>query len=201
MCKIVCITNRKLCKGSFFVQLENIARCRPELIILREKDLSESEYLKLAAEAKVICERHDVRLCVNSYWRTALQLGIKQVHLPLHLLREMSDEDKRKFALIGASCHSAEDVREAEQLGADYIIAGHIFETDCKKGLAGRGTGFLADICRISSVPVYAIGGINDKNAKECTAAGADGVCLMSSLMQAENVSEYMDSIRGEMNE
>ena len=101
---------------------------------------------------------------------------------------------------IGTSCHSVEDAIEAQALGAGYIIAGHIFETECKKGLAGRGTDFLKEICNTVKLPVYAIGGISADNAAECIKAGSDGICLMSSFMQAEDVSEFMDRLRGVMN-
>ena len=171
------------------------------MMILREKDLSEEEFRGLAVKVKDICERYDVPLSVNSFYKTAIGLGIKRVHLPLGILRDMNAEEKAEFDIIGTSCHSVEDALEAERLGAGYIIAGHIFETDCKKGLAGRGLAFLGDICCRTKLPVYAIGGICPKNAGRCISEGADGVCLMSSLMTAENVSEYMDSIRGEIDE
>ena len=68
--------------------------------------------------------------------------------------------------------------------GATYLTAGHVFLTDCKKGVPARGLDFLADVCRAVNVPVYAIGGINDKNAGDCIQAGAAGVCMMSGYMR-----------------
>ena len=171
------------------------------MVILREKDMSEEEYSVIAKEAAAICSRYNVPLAVNSFWRTASELGIKRIHLPLHILREMSDEDKAEFEIIGTSCHSVNDAEEAVSLGAKYIIAGHIFETDCKKGLAGRGTGFLRDVCQAAELPVYAIGGISADNAAECIKAGAEGICLMSGFMKVENVSAFMDKLRGGINE
>ena len=61
---------------------------------------------------------------------------------------------------MGTSIHSVEEVKEAVRLGADYLFAGNIYETDCKKGLPGRGLDFLRQVCMESSVPVYAIGGV-----------------------------------------
>lgn len=180
--------------------MEEIAKTRPDLMILREKDMNESDLGELAEQVKDICETHGLPLSVNSFWRTAARLGIGRVHLPMHILREMSAEDKAAFSVIGASCHSVEEALEAEALGADYIIAGHIFSTDCKKGLAGRGLGFLREVCGSVKIPVYAIGGISAENAQQIVKAGAAGVCIMSGFMQSENVSEYMDSIRGEIN-
>lgn len=201
MCSVICVTNRALCQGSFFGQLEKIAETHPDLIILREKDMDENDFAELAKQVKEICGRYDVKLSINSFWRTAASLGIRYVHLPLSILREMNEQDKAAFEVIGVSCHSVEEAREAVCLGANYIIAGHVFATDCKKGLAGRGLEFLREVCEGVSVPVYAIGGISADNASLVVEAGADGVCIMSGFMKAENVSEYMDSIRGELYE
>ena len=56
------------------------------------------------------------------------------------------EDAKAYFEEIGVSCHSLEDALEAQQLGATYLTAGHIFETDCKKGLPGRGLDFLTSV-------------------------------------------------------
>ncbi len=45
-------------------------------------------------------------------------------------------------------------------MGASYLTAGHIYATDCKRGLPPRGLGFLKEVCREVSIPVYGIGGI-----------------------------------------
>lgn len=170
------------------------------MVILREKDMSEKEYSELAEKSAEICKGYGVPFAVNSFWKTAAMLGIKRVHLPLHLLREMTPEEKAQFDIIGTSCHSKDDAIEAESLGAGYIIAGHIFETDCKKGLAGRGLGFLEEVKECVDIPVYAIGGISPENAADCIRTGADGICLMSGFMQAEDVSAYMENLKNNIN-
>ena len=69
------------------------------------------------------------------------------------------------------------------------MIAGHIYATDCKKGLPPRGLEFLEEICRSVSLPVYAIGGIrlDRKQIEKTLAAGARGVCVMSGAMTCES--------------
>ena len=85
---------------------------------------------------------------------------------------------------IGTSVHSVEDAIFAELHGADYITAGHIFATDCKKGLPGRGIEWLNSICNAVSIPVYAIGGISDANASMLSDCNIAGYCMMSASMQ-----------------
>ena len=82
------------------------------------------------------------------------------------------------------SVHTVEEARNAEKLGADGLIAGHIFVTDCKKGLAPRGLEFLKEVCAAVSIPVFAIGGIDDSNSDAVRLAGAQGECRMSWYMR-----------------
>lgn len=87
---------------------------------------------------------------------------------------------------IGVSVHSAEEAREAVRLGASYLTAGHVFATDCKKGVPPRGLEFLKEICELAPVPVYGIGGIrlDTEQIREMLAQGAAGVCIMSQMMR-----------------
>ena len=192
MSDILCVTSRTLCRGNFLTRIENIAACHPAGIILREKDLPKAEYKILAEQVMKICEKNGVTCILHSFVDVALELHANAIHLPLPILRTMTQEEKAQFRSIGASCHSAEDAQEAQKLDCTYITAGHIFDTDCKKGLPGRGIPFLRDICDAVSVPVYAIGGIAPANIAKIRAGGASGACLMSALMVCEDVSELL---------
>ena len=195
MSDIICVTNRKLCREDFLSRIERIAACRPLGIILREKDLSEDEYEELAVRATEICSRYGVKCILHSFVNVALHLQADAVHLLLCILREMTEDEKKYFSIIGASCHSVDEAKEAEALGCTYITAGHVFETDCKKGVPARGLSFLRNVCKAVSIPVYAIGGIDSENIASVRSAGAFGACLMSSLMVNEDVSGYLKSM------
>ena len=98
----------------------------------------------------------------------------------------LTDEEKKKFTKIGISIHSVEEAKEAEQLGASYLTAGHIYATDCKRGLPPRGLGFLKEVCREVSIPVYGIGGIkfDEEQWNDMKKCGAVGGCVMSGMME-----------------
>ena len=100
--------------------------------------------------------------------------------------KKLPEGVKEQFQRIGTSVHSVEDAKEAERLGVSYMTAGHIYITDCKKGLAPRGLGFLKDVCSTVNVPVYAIGGIkfDEKQWEELKQNGASGGCIMSGMME-----------------
>ena len=197
MSDILCVTNRKLCREDFLTRIKRIAACHPAGIILREKDRNPEEYKELAAAVMEICEQHGVRCILHSFPDVAISLQADAIHLPLHLLREMPQEQKAHFRVLGASCHSVDDALEAQALGCTYITAGHVFETDCKKGLPGRGLEFLQDVCAAVDIPVYGIGGIDADNIALVRDAGASGACLMSSLMVSEDVAGLMKTMEG----
>ena len=194
MSDIICVTNRSLCKEDFLTRIENIAKERPAGIILREKDLSENEYIDLARKVIRICRDNGTLCILHNFVKAAIELDCTAIHLPLGVLRALTDEDKARFTLLGASCHSAKDAIEAEKLGCIYITAGHVFDTDCKKGLPGRGLDYLKQVCDSVSIPVYGIGGISPENIAEVRYAGAKGACVMSGAMACENVREYLDA-------
>lgn len=192
MSDIIVVTNRHLCRDDFLLRMEKIAQAHPAGIILREKDMEQEQYKKLAASVQNICKKQGTLCILHNFVEIAEDLEATAIHLSLPVLRKLSKEKKEKFTVLGASCHSVEDAREAEALGCTYITAGHIFETNCKKGLPGRGILFLREVCQSISIPVYAIGGISAGNIQEIRTTGAAGACVMSGSMVCEDVTEYL---------
>jgi thiamine-phosphate pyrophosphorylase len=181
----ICVTNRTLCRDDFLTRIDHIAKKGvADAILLREKDLTEREYLELAEKVLSICKSHNRRCILHTYYKAAKELGCKEIHLPLPLLQKMREEgEKEWFTTVGTSVHSLKQANLAMHLQADYMTAGHIFETDCKKGLPGRGLSFLSKVVCESEVPVYGIGGISADNAGQVMETGAAGVCIMSGFM------------------
>lgn len=192
---ILCITNRKLCSENFLKRIETIAAAHPAAIVLREKDLTEKQYQILAEQIMDICKKQTVLCILHSFTNVAISLHAKAIHMPLPCLKKMTEKDKKYFNIIGASCHSVEEAKEAQQLGCTYITAGHIFLTDCKKGLPGRGLAFLKEVCDNVRIPVYAIGGISADNIESIRQTGAKGACVMSGLMNCIDVKETLKGL------
>lgn len=195
MCKIICVTNRHLCNVDFLLQIEEIAKSDIDYIILREKDLSESEYEKLAIKVIDICDKYKKTCILHSFINVAIRLNHDKIHLPLHILEENSNR-LSSFSMIGASIHSVLEAKMAQQLGSTYITAGHIFATDCKKGLPPRGLEFCHSVCKSVDIKVFGIGGISSDNANIVLNSGADGVCIMSSFMTSLYPNDLLKQIR-----
>lgn len=190
--KVLAVTCRSLFAGDFLEQVARLADSPIQGIILREKDLPEEAYEGLAGEVLALCRSKGMPCILHTYVGAAVRLGCREIHLPLPLLRKLSKEMHSCFDTIGVSVHSSEEAVEAAHLGATYLTAGHIFDTDCKAGLPGRGLDFLGEVCRKVSIPVYAIGGITPRNLPEVVEAGAQGGCMMSALMRCEEPWNYL---------
>lgn len=191
----VCITNRKLVEGDFLSQIKKVLLMEPDLLVLREKDLNEKEYEALACEVKKLCENSSTTLVLHSFSAVARRLDIHWLHMPLAAMKSMTTEEKAYFRALGVSVHSAEEAVLAESCGASYVTAGHVFSTDCKKGVPGRGLSFLKEVCESVSIPVYAIGGIHEDNIKDCISQGAAGVCMMSEYMKLRTTKAKLEAL------
>lgn len=185
---IIAVTNRSFCadEKAYFEQIDRIAAAGPKAILLREKDLCYEDYRRYAAVCKKLCDRYAVPLIINHEMKVADELGIGRIHLSMaEFKEELLKGTLQKYERVGVSVHSVEEAVYADANGADYLIAGHIFLTDCKKGLPARGLDFLATVCDAVKIPVYAIGGMDVERGREAIAAGASGFCMMSQMMKS----------------
>ena len=199
--KLNIITNRKLCENENLErQIEKIFSAYKRKIILedfeivaltlREKDLDKNEYLNLVKKIYPICKRYRIDLILHQNYDLNLdkKYKIEGIHLSYDnfksLNKNIREELIKKYKKIGVSIHSVDEAKEVENLGANYVVAGHIFKTDCKKDLEPRGLKFIQELSLILTIPIFAIGGINQENSHLVINSGAFGICMMSSLMK-----------------
>ena len=188
---VICVTHRLLCPDDFLERLDRIAAQHPYAIVLREKDLSESEYEALARDCLRICQKHDVPLNLNSQIAVARRIGCDGIHLPFHLLLQHKNE-LEDFSRVGVSLHSPEEAAQLADTPATYVQAGHVFPTDCKAGVSPRGLSFLRAVCQATDLPVFGIGGITAERYPAVLQTGAAGACIMSGLMTCNDVAQTM---------
>ena len=156
---------------------------------LREKDLGGKDLLDLAEKIRRLCERYKAPLFINDRIDVALavdaagvQLG--KTSLPIETARGLLGPEK----LIGHSIHSLEEVAGAEKGGADFILFGPVYFTPSKARFgAPQGLAALRKIVEVSTLPVYAIGGMTAKNTIDVLEVGARGIALIAGVIAAEN--------------
>lgn len=186
---LIAVTDSASCPRPLHKQIERLAKLtelRPQSVILRAKSLDKAAYRTLALQAQQSCKAAGIALILHSDWQLARKLGIQNLHLPLALLRQLPACERAHFTWLSTSVHSVGEAQEAQALGATVLIAGHIYTTQCKAGLAPRGLGFLQAVCSTVSLPVYAIGGIgfDAEQHAELQANEARGACVMSAYMR-----------------
>jgi len=193
---IIAITDRKISAArDFLEQIEAIASSSPDMIILREKDLSEPAYRYLAIECQRICGCYNVKFCINTFFKMASSIGDGCVQVSFGSF--ITNIDRLKdFEEVWVSVHSVSEAVEAEQKGATHLIYGNVFETSCKPGVKGKGINELRDVCCTVDIPVFAVGGINTNTAKIVIDAGCKGVCIRSLFMRSKNPDIIMEELK-----
>lgn len=183
--KLYIVTNRKLVKSRNMLNIiDDAVLGGADAIILREKDLTCNEIISIAKGIKKITEKRNIPLIVNNNVEAALKVNAQGFHTSYANYMNT----KVKFnGIVGVSVHSSLEAVNAAKNGANYLLPGHIFETDCKKGLKGRGIPFLEDILDKVSIPVIAIGGINETNIDAVLKTKASGAAVMSLVMASSN--------------
>jgi thiamine-phosphate pyrophosphorylase len=170
-------------------------RSGARLVQLREKELPDHDYLALARDIRAITAAYGARLLINSRLEIAAEVDADGVHLP----RSASIGEARRAlgpgALIGVSAHSAAELRRAEAEGADFATLSPVFPTASKPWATETlGLGRFASLAETTTLPVFALGGVQAENARNCLQAGAYGVAVLSSIMDAPDVAEATKS-------
>lgn len=158
---------------------------------LREKDLEARELTALAERLLRLVTPAEGLLLINDRVDVALAVAAHGAHLsqrglPPAVARGLLGPTR----LLGVSCHSLAEAKEAQQGGADFIVLGPIFYTP-SKALYGPPVGLelLREVRPRIRMPIFAIGGITAANRPEVLAAGADGIAVISAVMAAPDVS------------
>ena len=200
-CPIVCLITTGECDAANYIESSKrilaIARAAVEagvdLIQLREKRLTGKLLFDLAQHVVEITRGTSTKLLVNDRFDIALAAGADGVHLtsmsiPADVVRRHVDD---RF-LIGASCHSAEDVAGAAAGGADFTLFGPVFASPGK----GDGVGIerLASVCASAGdLPVLAIGGIDEGNYMSVLDAGAAGFAAIRAMNAVGSMTRILN--------
>ena len=184
-------------KQSLYEQVEAALKGGVTCVQLREKELSEEEFLAEAKEIKALCSRYHVPFFINDNVDVAIKCQADGVHVGQE---DMKASDVRAKVgdqmIIGVSAHSVVEAVEAVKNGADCLGVGAMFATSTKSDASVLPKETLRAICEAVDVPVVAIGGIGESNILELAGTGADGVALVSAIFGAADIEAQCRKLR-----
>ena len=178
-------------RAALLLKIAEAADAGVDYIQLREKDLNARELESLAQDAMQLVReanatpdrrRPSTRLLINTRTDVALAIGADGVHLRSTdispaIVRDIlaACTEKRLSFCVAISCHSIQEVRDAESAGASFAVFAPVFEKLDAPTVQITGFETLAEASR-SKIPILALGGVTLENAAECVQAGAAGV-------------------------
>jgi len=159
------------------------------LIQLRDKTREKGLQLPVAEALQRLCRERGALFIVNDHVDLALAAGADGVHLgqkdlPVAVVRRLVPREM----VIGCSTNNAEEARRAEADGAHYVSVGRLFPTGSKDDTRPATTETLRAVKAAVSLPVCAIGGINESNIDAVIEAGADMAAVIAAVIAAPDV-------------
>ena len=182
------LVNDALCRASLVGTVKEAALGGAQIIQLREKEVDDRTLLQRAREVREVTRSAGVLFILNDRPDIARLVDADGVHLgqddmPIHEARRIVGAD----ALIGVSTHNLEQVRRAVLEGANYLGVGPTFPSQTKDFEAFAGLDFVKQAFAETSLPAFAIGGIDVSNVEQVRAAGARGVAVSHAVCAAED--------------
>ncbi len=193
------ITDARLARGRSHLEVIRAAiEGGATIVQYREKEGTTRQLVEEALALHRLTREAGVPLIVNDRLDVALAVEAEGVHvgqddMPATLTRRLMGQER----MVGVSATNLQEALQAEKDGADYLGMGPIFATPTKPDAAPpMGLEGLAEVCRRVSIPVVAIGGINEDNAAAVIEARADGVAVVSAIVAAPDVAAAARRLR-----
>jgi thiamine-phosphate pyrophosphorylase len=170
-------------------QVEQAIRGGATLVQLREKHLDFKAFLEQAEELKKVTDRYRIPLIINDNIEVALACDADGVHvgqddMAAGAVRARIGENK----ILGVSAETVEQAVQAEKNGADYLGVGAMFPTFTKLDTEPVTFDTLKAICSAVTIPVVAIGGINEQNIIQLKGSGIAGVAVVSAIFAQPDI-------------
>ena len=202
MLKLYLVTDRKWLNGHKLTDdLEKAILGGVTTIQLREKNLSNEEFISIAKDVKKVCQKYHIPLIINDNLEVALAINSDGIHIgqndiPASIVRKQIGPDK----ILGVSVHNLKEAFQAKIDGADYVGVGAIFSTETKNDATNVTLDSLKKICDNIDLPVVAIGGINLDNISKLKDINIAGIAVVSAIMKANDITAASGQLVRELN-
>ncbi|MFZ5974830.1 MAG: thiamine phosphate synthase [Bacillota bacterium] len=191
------VTDRAWLNGNTLeYQVEQAILGGATMVQLREKDLPDEEFIRLAQKVKTVTDKYRVPFVINDNVEVAVAVDADGVHvgqsdMPASLARERIGRDR----ILGVSVQTVEQAKKAQEDGADYIGAGCAFATSTKADASCISFALLRQICEAVTIPAVAIGGINEDNAIQLKGTKIKGIAVVSAIFSKPDIQAAAASL------
>ncbi|MDD3307541.1 MAG: thiamine phosphate synthase [Acetobacterium sp.] len=177
-------------------QVEDTLKGGATFIQLREKDLDFEDFVKEARAIKKLTDAYGIPLVINDAVEVALAVDADGVHVGQDDIDAGELRQRIGDKIIGVSADTVEQALKAEADGADYIGVGAIYSTATKTDAEVVAFETIVAICKAVSIPVVAIGGLNETNIHALKGTGVDGVALVSAIFSKKDIVTATQRLR-----
>jgi 8-oxo-dGTP diphosphatase len=168
---------KELGKERFLERLEIALRNGLRLVQLREKALPREAMRALALRMLAPLREHEAKLIINADVELAREVGADGVQLTAAQLATLTARPDVPWC--AASCHSADELRRAEELGCDFAVLSPVLPTLSHPGEPTLGWEKFSEMLYGATLPVYALGGLGLSDMELAWVHGAHGVALL----------------------
>jgi len=198
--RLYVIISSGLAKKPVLETLQEVIQGGADALQLREKTMSDGEFLALAKEFRRITSQSKTVFIVNDRAEIAKKvdadgLHIGQSDLTIHCARKIIGYDR----ILGVSTHTIIQARKAQLEGADYISVGPLFPTITKDYEPPVGLDYLKEVKREITIPFVAIGAINHENLNEILLAGGLRVAICSAIICSNDILKTTRSFKAQI--
>jgi thiamine-phosphate pyrophosphorylase len=169
-----------------------------DVVQLRDKDLEDEALVAAAQPFRAACEEHGALFVLNDRPDLVEACGADGVHVGQ--ADAAAPEARSRVGaerLVGVSVSSREQMRAAEDAGADYAGVQTVYATPTKPEEPAEGVEVVRAAAETLSIPWFAIGGIELSNVAEVAAAGAPGVAVVRAIRDADDPEAAARALRG----
>ncbi len=180
--------------------VEEVIQGGATMIQIREKKLSDPDFLTLAKEVQTVCKKYNVPFIINDNASLAVKLAADGLHVgQSDLIAAKAREAIGSGKILGVSAATVAEALLAEKMGADYLGVGAIFSTDTKKDAENVSLATLREITKAVKIPVVAIGGISKDNISQLKGTEVAGICVISDLFSQKNKIKRAQELKAEI--
>lgn len=189
-------------RQTLYEQIEDALKGGITMLQLREKNLSDDDFVDEALQIKELCHRYNVPLIINDNVEIALKSGADGVHVGIEDESVISIRKRvDKNFIIGATAKTLEQAQVAEKSGADYLGVGAVFPSPTKKNAIRITPEELKILSSSVSTPTVAIGGINLNNISSLKNSGISGVAVVSTIFASYDIISTTKQLKNKIYE